>query len=402
MKADRSDDLIRLPTQLLERGRTLAIRLYAAIRTIRVHGPRNDAFHQAVAELRREIEELMAHGDGVLELRLDGDMVILNGSMVPAAAVGVDQLRALSRLLYGVGVGGLRFQTFDAPELLPAWLAPFETNTEDLEELAWPVFEQLALRGLVTHPPKRISREDLKLIEVSTRAFAIQTFARAVVAFREFVRALQEGRDPFLGRLNLVRVVQDLVDVASAHPTHLLEVLAARHRQPTEFEAACGAYVHRHAAAVCAYALLIGRELGLKRLQMLDLGTSALLAKVGAALGEQEDPGRPLSDEEKLALRKASAEALEGLVGRSRTGAQMLRRLIVAYEHALPDPPEGPAGLHPYSRMVAVADAFDALTSDRSWRKAVPVQEALLVLGREPRYDAVAVRALASRCELSS
>jgi hypothetical protein len=76
-----------------------------------------------------------------------------------------------------------------------------------------------------------------------------------------------------------------------------------------------------------------------------------------------------------------------------------LRRLTVAYEHHLPflDPQSGrTGGTHLFSRIVAVADAFDALTTQRTWREGYTADEALKVLLGEAgtRFDPLVVRTL--------
>jgi HD-GYP domain-containing protein (c-di-GMP phosphodiesterase class II) len=54
------------------------------------------------------------------------------------------------------------------------------------------------------------------------------------------------------------------------------------------------------------------------------------------------------------------------------------------------------ADLHPYSRIVAVADTFDAMTSDRVYRRGSPPRRALLEIYRDRarRLDPEAIDAL--------
>jgi polar amino acid transport system substrate-binding protein len=61
--------------------------------------------------------------------------------------------------------------------------------------------------------------------------------------------------------------------------------------------------------------------------------------------------------------------------------------------------PDGLAGeaIPVASRILLVADAFDAMTSDRPYRRALPVQQALAELRRHAgtQFDAVCVETLA-------
>lgn len=209
-------------------------------------------------------------------------------------------------------------------------------------------------------------------------------FARAIVAFREVVRHLEARRDPLLGKLSLVRVVQDLVDVACQHPALLREVA---HRGATSVSPGRTALTSelrrgisvskddlpRHAAGICAIALLIGVEAGLTRLELLDLGTGALLSKVGFALLPEDRPGTSKREEQDV-LRRGAMRAFQGLVRKSWLLDMMVRSFIVANEHVLTGVP--PRSLHPYSRVVVVADAYHALISD-CLGEAMSSQEAL-------------------------
>ena len=389
------DDLVRIPAQLLSEGRILALRLYAALRTVRIHGHRNEAFKEASSKLRSDVHRLLPFGGGKLDFRLDRDAILLNGAMVRSTAQGSEQLAELHGLLAALGVGGLRFEGEDAGQHLERWLEIFETalGPSHADE-AWARFEALRAHGLRTLTPERLTEDRAPVADPTRPAFAVQTYARAEVAFAEFVEALRAGRDPFAGRLNVVRVVQDLVDVVSGHPEHLLALLSSRPRGADQ--ATTATYAPRHAAGVCAFSLLLGSRLGLARLELLDLGTAALLAKVGAALAASpaSEVARPLSAVERADLHRATSEALEAVIAKSRLSEAMLRRVVVAYEHAEP-PRRGRA--HPFSRIVAVADAFDAMISDRPWRPALAAEEALGQLRADRRvHDPVVVETLAT------
>ena len=46
------------------------------------------------------------------------------------------------------------------------------------------------------------------------------------------------------------------------------------------------------------------------------------------------------------------------------------------------------------SRIIAVADVFSAMTSDRPYRKAMPTEEAIDVMRKDSRWDPVVIDAL--------
>jgi HD-GYP domain-containing protein (c-di-GMP phosphodiesterase class II) len=117
-----------------------------------------------------------------------------------------------------------------------------------------------------------------------------------------------------------------------------------------------------HAISTMIYALTIGIGLGIPPEGLTSLGISALLHDIGKMAFDRTDP--------------AQLERARGL--HPRGGAEILARMpdvnqaamLVAYEHHMR--PEGTGWpetepdyvAHPYSRMVAIADRYDRLTTD--------------------------------------
>ncbi len=139
-------------------------------------------------------------------------------------------------------------------------------------------------------------------------------------------------------------------------------------------------YTHGHSLRVSEYALLIGEALKLSKEELLNLELGALLHDVGK-IGTPEHillkPGR-LTKEEFEIMKKhpvGSAEILSHI--------ELLKDVvpIVKYHQERMDGLGYPDGLKGdqiplLSRIVYIADAFDAMTSDRPYRKALPVQQA--------------------------
>jgi response regulator RpfG family c-di-GMP phosphodiesterase len=129
-----------------------------------------------------------------------------------------------------------------------------------------------------------------------------------------------------------------------------------------------------HCDRVVAYCLRIGRELGLDHNQLIALEQGALLhdiGKIGVPDRVLLKPG-PLTKEEWIEMRNHINHGL-GIID----GIDFLSgaRPIVAQHHEKYDGSGYPAGLegdmiHINARIFAVADAFDAIRSDRPYRAA--------------------------------
>jgi putative nucleotidyltransferase with HDIG domain len=114
------------------------------------------------------------------------------------------------------------------------------------------------------------------------------------------------------------------------------------------------------------------------------------LGKVGSKDGSLKKPGE-LSDEERREIQQHAAIGAE-IVSRLEAYTRSVDTIRHHHERwdgtGYPDGLEGeriPLG----ARIIAVADAFDAMTSDRVYRAALPVDEALAELrkGRGTQFD---------------
>ncbi len=155
---------------------------------------------------------------------------------------------------------------------------------------------------------------------------------------------------------------------------------------------------------VCIFAVALGTRLALTKLQLYDLGMAALFHDIGKSRVPQEvlNKSAGLSDEE---WRMIAAHPWLGLLALFQVrGAQELpyRAMVVAHEHHMKRDLTGyprplrPRQLSMFSKIVAVADGFDAATSRRSYQ-TVPFTpaEVMLEMRDNPRrgMDPVIVKA---------
>jgi putative nucleotidyltransferase with HDIG domain len=159
-------------------------------------------------------------------------------------------------------------------------------------------------------------------------------------------------------------------------------------------------YTCRHSQRVSRYAVLLARETGLSEGAVEQAEYGGLLHDIGKIALSQRDlivkPG-PLTAAEKIRISKHADIGAE-IIGRVRAFRKLAP--VVRYHHERMDGggyhrlPEGEVPL--VARIVTVADAFDAMTSDRVYRKALSLEEALAELDRHSgtQFDAAVVSAL--------
>jgi len=154
-----------------------------------------------------------------------------------------------------------------------------------------------------------------------------------------------------------------------------------------------------HSDRVVAYSLRLGRELGLSNNELIALEQGALLHDIGK-IGVRDSillkPGA-LSADERAEMREHITYGL-----RIISGIDFLQgaAAVVGQHHEKYDGSGYPRGLrgemiHINARVFAVADAFDAITSDRPYRVAAPYLEAReeVVANARTQFDPKVVNA---------
>ena len=136
-----------------------------------------------------------------------------------------------------------------------------------------------------------------------------------------------------------------------------------------------------HSTRLAEWSVRIAEQLGMNEDYQRDVETAALLhdiGKVGVPDSVLNKPGRLTEDEFKT-MRKHPEfgwSILRLLPGLERVG------LFILHHHEQVDGKGYPAGLQGQqiplgSRIICIMDAFDAMVSDRVYRKGLPLEEAL-------------------------
>lgn len=159
-------------------------------------------------------------------------------------------------------------------------------------------------------------------------------------------------------------------------------------------------YTHGHSERVALFTDLIGKELGHSGEKRRWLKRAALLhdiGKLGVSNAILDKPGK-LDDEQWVEMRN---HTLYGEAILSRIDAFSGMAEIAAGHHERLDGEGYPRRLtadqlSPDTRIVSVADVFDALTAERPYRAALPVREAFAIMEKdvEAAFDPVPYGAL--------
>jgi HD-GYP domain-containing protein (c-di-GMP phosphodiesterase class II) len=158
----------------------------------------------------------------------------------------------------------------------------------------------------------------------------------------------------------------------------------------------------RHLAAVGSIAALLGSELGLDADRLAFLRAAAPMHDVGtiAVPGGVLHKRDRLTDSERECVRTHTTVGHEILAGSESMPLRMAAKIALTH-HERFDGSGYPQGLRESEipiegRIVAVADAFDAMLSERHYRTAFTVEEATQLIAQErgTHFDPAVVDAL--------
>lgn len=144
-------------------------------------------------------------------------------------------------------------------------------------------------------------------------------------------------------------------------------------------------YIFSHSLNVTIYTLALGLELKLNDKQLEEIGIGAILHDVGKMIVPLEiltKPGR-LNDQEFDAIKMHAEDGFKIL--RKIPNIPLVAAHCAYQHHERLDGSGYPRGLvgndiHYYSRILAVTDVFDAVTSNRVYRSAMLPHEGLEIL----------------------
>ena len=347
-------------------GKGLILAFYAALRAIRMYPLENAAVVNAAEELASLAGELLAR-EHELEIRVSGEFVFINTVRL---RLDLDNYASFSHLLSvfrSGGVGSVRLRSappvkewsrFLALLLVPSTEPPetrFHQLTAKLAQQQLTAFE-------VGAPMEQAADDELRQ---KSKELAKRTYAHSVAVTKDLMTSVRLGGTPNIKKIK--RVVQGIVDQILNEETSLIGLTTIRDYDE---------YTFTHSVNVCIFSVALGKRLGLGKIQLYDLGMAALFHDLGKSRVPAEIINKPggLTDDE---WRLIAAHPWLGALALFQTrGSQDLpyRAMVVAHEHHMKmdltgyPRPVRPRALSMFSKIVAVADGFDAATSRRSYQ----------------------------------
>lgn len=353
-------------------GPQFLLKLSAMMRTARTYDVANQAFQRQAREFLGLIGETFEAEHDDVTLVAVGEHFYLNGVRVRANASLLPVYHSLMAEFERRAVGGIRFlEGISEAEFERFFQLLMAAETGALAERLSETLREASVEHVVIIPASDLEDSEFTQAldqkrENTERGRAKRVFWRAVLGTKRVVlRARQTGR-PDLRQAK--RLVQPVVDSIMNHEYSVVGLTALKDHDE---------YTYAHCVNVSVLSIGMGQQLGLSRQVLADLGVAALLHDIGkiAVPGDVLRKPAALSSDEWRLMRRHPLEGVKMMTRMPGLTAVTLDAMRVCLEHHMnfnrTGYPEvkGDWGQSTLSRIVSVADCFDAITAHRAYHK---------------------------------
>jgi HD-GYP domain-containing protein (c-di-GMP phosphodiesterase class II) len=333
--------------------------LHGMLRAAGLYLPNHPQTHRAKRVL---FEALTAYlgGHGRLSYRFMGDLLVANDRIMPRESLL--HRRFLEVCQFERGIGGITFTRGVTEREIDALL---EALTEGVgaSPAEWSARKRLAHLHLA--PPSQPDRQ-------TGESVARRAYHGSIEVLRDVESTIRARQAPNLEQVGTLRVYTSTM-LEQMLQTPGLVVRLASIKSYDE-------YTLYHSVNVAVISMGLGLALGLPHDVVRELGMAGMLhdmGKIAIPLEVLRKPGL-LDPEEWRIMRRHPALGADLL---SRLPSSNRLPMIVAFEHHMRYDGQGYPFVregwrqHVVSRLACLADVYDAMTSRRAYKQAIPVEQ---------------------------
>lgn len=348
---------------------------FQLFKTAQIHAIENQALHRPVQNFITVANRILSQ-EGKVSLQSKDRAIFINSQKLKLTSEEYELAYGVSEFFEERGMGGFTIDgSFDvaAVHRLLRIMVYDTTQPRKRERLqAALAAEQVPMRINKTLGIGARSKAEVVL---ERRGYTFLTYSKLVVLYRSLLaeEKLNSSRRRFLTK-KIVRTIQSLVDICLEDDHTFLGVASVK---------AGDAYAPHHAANTAVLSIALGEKLGLSKVDLADLGLAAVFHDIGmkSVPAGVTDKWAALDASEQAMVEQHAMAGVEFLLEEKMLSRADLARIVVAFEHHRHVDGSGyPRTSRPpdlLSRIVAIASTYDALTTDRPWRKALLADEAL-------------------------
>lgn len=378
------------------------IHIYRICKLLTTHEPDNEVFSKTIHNLLYAVAKILEQ-EGAFSLAFVKNDIYLNKARIAQDITNFSASDYLIKLFSSRKIGGFEFFVLpDAREFLLFFHNLVRYTAAEGGE-AVKIFEDLLelnnirnIRVLPIQSLENISQDDVQVLRDYKR--------RTLVIYQSTIRFLKDALSSkeYLSGMdmrNAKRLVNQMVDLSGHNVENFSFWGLSAIKNFDE-------YTFNHSVNVCVLAIAFGNSLGLNRKRLAELGLAALFHDIGKLTIPKKILNKPgqLTNEEWDIMKQHPLFAMKLLFNMHGYSDSSLKKIIVALQHHMNYDLSGyprlilEKKLHLFSRIVAIVDTFDAMTTERVYQKALRPDDALrrIISLSSKKYDPILVKAFVS------
>ncbi len=351
----------------------LVNQLAIILRTAHIHSTNNVAFAKAASKFITIINGKLRK-ETALALELRGDFFYLNDSRIRYSPKYFFNFNYLAREFRKIELGKINFIDKLVLEDAKTFIYSI-VETDFMHESFRALSNRLSeLAAIDVEKLKEIITDE----EVDVRKMVKKTYFNAVHYVKGVFSKINKGESVEVKRAK--RVVSAVVNAITEHEQILMGMTALKDYDE---------YTYFHSANVSILSVALGRRMGMSRNMLTELGIAALFHDIGKIDVPNEVLNKPsnLLEAEWKTMQKHPIWGVKSLLKMRSIDDLTIRSSMVAFEHHMNLNHSGYPRLKKqydldfFSRIVSIADRYDAMTSSRVYsRISMPLDKALGIM----------------------
>ncbi|MEW6002405.1 MAG: HD-GYP domain-containing protein [Nitrospirota bacterium] len=345
-------------------ARDIISQLSIVLRTANIHDLGNIAVKTAIDKFLSLINPLIESERSIL-LELIGEFFYMNGTRV---RYSLEYLLNFGFLVWEFKkreIGSVIFKSIVSPADIDLFLKAFIVSGSSKDPYET-MFEEMAeSKSIGIDKLKKIKEEE----QVDTRDMIKKTYFNAVSYIRELTNKIKLGEKVNIKKAK--RIVETIVEQLLEGEQFLLAMTAIKDYDE---------YTYHHSVNVSILSIALGQRLGLSRKMLTEIGLAALFHDIGKIEIPNEVLNKPtnFNDDEWKIIRRHPVWGLRAILRLRGFDSTAIRAAIVAFEHHIYCDHSGYPktkkylDIDLYSRIVTIADQYDAMTSSRVYSR-IPI-----------------------------
>jgi HD-GYP domain-containing protein (c-di-GMP phosphodiesterase class II) len=385
-----------LDTELSRLGNNLITKFHVLMRISQIYDSKNVALHQFIQESLLTINTFIER-EGHLCLKIVGDDIFINEQRLRYSVEGFTSFKYLLTQWKKRLIGEVAYKGLLDEETLREFIYLLMGLEEGREENATLFNEKLRERHVSTIEVAQLEVSEKEegaytLEKEDTREVAKKVFFETIGTVKEVITHIKGKQHADVRKLK--RLVRKAVHLIMEDESILLGMTTIKNYDE---------YTFNHSVNVAIYALAMGRRLGFSRGALSELGITAMLHDIGKSKIPIEILNKPsaLDDEEWGQMKKHPLTGVEIVLNLKQLGEVNPKMVIGIFDHHLKNDLSGYPKLFRkkkvslFGRIIQIADAYDAMTTPRIYKKLPYTPEqalAIMLKDRDVHFDSILLK----------